>query len=108
MVDRRTFASGARQIGGQPIIKFGVHQLSHLPIHQISQIGDGVFHAVHGHGDMPTVEMPAMENMFAFAIDNGIVVGAVQFIFNKATHPGQTVLQHTNNMRSATYRVTIL
>ena len=64
MIDRGTRPLSPRQVGRQPIAVAAVDQQCHLPVKQIRQVSDGIFHAVHGKRDMPAVKVTAIQDTF--------------------------------------------
>ena len=58
---------------------------------QIGEIGHRRLHAIHGHGNMAAIEVAAMQNTLLFGINNRIVIGAIEFGFNKTPQPRQAI-----------------
>ncbi len=57
---------------------------------------------------MAAVEMAAVQHAFAFGIDDRIVVGAVEFVFDRLAQPRQRIGQHADHMGRAADRIAIL
>ena len=57
---------------------------------------------------MPTVKVATIQHAFAFRINDGIVVGAVEFIFDGVAQPRRRVCQNTDHVGRATHRITVL
>ena len=101
-------AARAGEVRRQAVVVARVDQERHLPVEQIGDVGDGVFQAVHRERDMAAVEMTAVQDPFACRVDDRIVVGAVQFVFDGPAHPRQGIGKHADHMGRAADRVAIL
>ena len=62
VIDRRPRPLHTRQVRRQAVAVAAIDQQRHLPVEQIGQIGHGVFHAVHGKGDVAAVEVTAVQD----------------------------------------------
>src|SRR3546814_3727905 len=51
----------------------------------------------HGKGDMPAVEMSAVQYALGFGVDDRVVVGAVELDFDERAQPAQAVGQHAEH-----------
>ena len=67
-----------------------------------------IFHAIHYKRDMTAVKMTAVQHLFAVGIDDWIVIGAVQFVFDGLAHPWQRIGKHADHMGRAADGITIL
>jgi len=108
MVDHRAISRGARQVARQAMVVAHIHQQCELAVEQVGNVGDQGLEAVHGEGDMPTVEVPAMQHAFFFGIDDRVVVGAVQFDLDERAQPVQAVRQYAEHVGRAAQRITVL
>ncbi len=108
MVDGGALAGHAGQVGRQALAVAGVDQQRHLAVQQVGEVGHRVLHAVHGKGDVATVEVAAMQHTLAFGVDDGVVVGAVQLILDAVAEERQRVRQHADHVRRAADRITVL
>ena len=91
MIDGCTWPTSSRQVGRQTIVVAAVDQQGHLPVKQIRQVCDGIFHAIHGKRYMPTVKVATIQHAFAFRINDGVVVGAVEFVFDGVAQPWRRI-----------------
>ncbi|MCY1428996.1 hypothetical protein D9M71_448970 [compost metagenome] len=98
MVEHRSLFAGARQVTWQPMVVAHVHQQGELAVEQVGDVGYQCLEAVHGEGDMATVEVPAMQYPFGLSVDDRVVVGAIEFGFDEAAQPAQAVGQHAEHM----------
>ena len=57
---------------------------------------------------MAAVKVAAVQHVFAFGVDDGIVVGAVEFVLDRLTQKRQGIGQHADHVRCAADRVTVL
>src|SRR3546814_10889304 len=62
----------------------------------------------HGKGDMPAVEMSAVQYALGFGVDDRVVVGAVELDFDERAQPAQAVGLHAEHVGGAAQRVAIL
>ena len=69
------------------MVEFAVGQQRQLVIHQVGQIGQHGFQTTHREGDVATVEIAAIRHQLGLAVDQRIIVGAVQLILDIAAHP---------------------
>ena len=108
MIDAGSFALAAGKIQRQPLVEFGIDQQSELSIHEIGKVGHRHLERIHGKGNVTTIKMATMQHQFGFTIDQRIIVGAVKFVLDVASHPAQGIAKHTDHMRRTANRVTIL
>lgn len=60
VVDHRAGARCTGQIARQAMVVASVDQQCELAVEQVGDVADQVFQAVHGEGDVPAVEVPAV------------------------------------------------
>ena len=108
MVDRRARPGGAGQVGGKAMVVAGIDNQRELAVQQVGHVGHRVLQRIHRERDMPAVEMAAMQDLFAFRVDQRIVVGAVEFGLDQLAQERQRVFQHADHMRCAAQRVPVL
>ncbi len=108
MINGRARSLHAGEIGRQAIVVTAIDQQGHLAIEQIGQIRNGIFHAVHRKRDMAAIEMPAVQNALALGIDDRIIVGAIEFVFDRLAQPRQRIRQNADHVRRTTDRIAVL
>ena len=108
VVDHAPLAAGAGEVARQAAVELDVHQLGQLAIEQIGQVGHRRLHAVHGHGDVAAIEVAAVHHMLPLSVDEGVVIGAVEFVFDELAPPGQAVGHHPDDVGGAAQGVSVL
>ncbi len=76
-------AGAGDEIGGEAVVGVRVAEQGHLAVDQVGDVGDGDFEHVHGHAGVAAVEVSAVEDVAGVGVEEGIVVGAVDFGFEQ-------------------------
>jgi hypothetical protein len=108
VVGDRVGARADHQVRGEPAARLGHAEEAELAVDQVRDTGDRVLQTVHREGDVPAVEVAAVEHVAALGVDQRVVVDAVHLDLEGAERLLRGLDQDADHVGRAADRVAIL